>query len=178
MAGRATASISFLQALLAHLWRAVCRARRLLPEQSTSYSVIGRVHRAGEIEKNGVGWAAWLLNRTVASFDEARMRDFLERWVQEPAFTYTAGSPPSSSGAALFTGSSPRFDMLGNDFVWGKPLAVRGGAGNNLDGIATVFEGSDKGGSMSLEVRLTPDVLDRLVADEEFMDAVTLPASG
>ncbi|PAN33301.1 hypothetical protein PAHAL_6G010100 [Panicum hallii] len=196
MAGTATAAISSLQAVLAHLWRAVCRARCLPPEQGTFYSVVvgcrGRVNgippgyvgnamvfgkaeaTAGEIEEKGLGWTAWLLNRAVASFDEATMRQSLERWVREPDFTYMSNL--SSAGTALVTGSSPRFDVFGNDFGWGKPVAVRSGAGNKADGKATVFEGPERGGSMSLEVCMAPDALARLVADEEFMNAVSLPA--
>ncbi|RLN05354.1 putative acetyltransferase [Panicum miliaceum] len=198
MAGTATAAISSLQAVLAHLWRAVCRARRLAPEQGTFYSVVvgcrGRVNgippgyvgnamvfgkaeaTVGEIQEKGLGWTAWLLNRAVASFDEASMRESLERWVREPDFTYMSNL--SSAGTALVTGSSPRFDVFGNDFGWGKPVAIRSGAGNKADGKATVFEGPERGGSMSLEVCIAPDALERLVADEEFMDAVSLPARG
>ncbi|CAO2177935.1 unnamed protein product [Urochloa humidicola] len=195
MAGTATATISSLQALLAHLWRAVSRARRLPSGQPTSYTLIvgcrGRVtgipqagyagnavvfgradSTAGEIEGNGLGWTAWLLNRAVATFDEAGMRESLERWVREPDFTYVGSL--SAGGAALATGSSPRFNVFGNDFGWGKPVAVRSGSGNKLDGKATVFEGPDKGGSMSLEVCIAPDALTRLVADMEFMDAVSV----
>ncbi|TVU30655.1 hypothetical protein EJB05_22286, partial [Eragrostis curvula] len=198
IAGTATSTISSLQAVLAHLWRAVCRARRLEPEQATSYSILvgcrGRVRgvpaagyignavmfagteptTAGEVEAKGLGWTAWLLNRAVASFDEARVRESLERWARAPDFAY-AGSL-SSRGTALLTGSSPRFDVFGNDFGWGKPVAVRSGPGNKLDGKATMFEGPEKGGSMSLEVCIAPDALARLLADAEFMDAVTKPA--
>ncbi|CAN6163826.1 unnamed protein product [Urochloa humidicola] len=113
---------------------------------------------AGEMEKNGIRWAAWLLNR--ALFDEGRIMRSL-----------------SSARAALLSGSSPWFDMFGNDFGLGKPLTVRGGAGNKMDGKATVFEGHEMGGSMSLEVCLTPDVLARIATDEEFMDAISLPAA-
>lgn len=192
--GATAATISSLQAVLAHFWRAVCRARRLTPEQSTFYSVVvgcrGRVNgiplgylgnalvfgkaeaTAGEIEEKGLGWTAWLLNRAVASFDEATMRESLERWVRRPDFTYMDNL--SSAGTALVTGSSPRFDVFGNDFGWGKPLAVRSGSGNKADGKATVFEGPERGGSISLEVCIAPDALERLVADQEFMDAVAV----
>jgi hypothetical protein len=195
IAGTATAAISSLQAILAHFWRAVCRARRLPSEQVTFYSVVvgcrGRVNgippgyvgnamvfgkavaTAGEIEEKGLGWTAWLLNRAVASFDEASMRESMEQWVREPDFTYMGNL--SSAGTALVTGSSPRFDVFGNDFGWGKPVAIRSGAGNKADGKATVFEGPERGGSISLEVCIAPDALARLVADEEFMDAVSLP---
>uniref|UniRef100_A0ACD5YUX6 Uncharacterized protein n=1 Tax=Avena sativa TaxID=4498 RepID=A0ACD5YUX6_AVESA len=197
MAGIATAPISSLQALLAHLWRAVCRARRLEPGQETFYAVIvggrGRVSAippgyvgsalvpsravcdAGEIMDKGLGWTAWQLNRAVASFDEAALKEYLHRWVKEPTFCYTGNLSAGSVG--IETGGSPRFDVFGNDFGWGRPLGVRTGLGDKTDGEATVFEGPDRGGSMSLEVCLAPEALDRLVADEEFMDAVTLPAT-
>jgi hypothetical protein len=109
----------------------------------------------------------------VRSFNEAAMEEWLDRWTREPDFLYMGNL--SSGGVALMTGSSPRFDVFGNDFGWGKPVAVRSGSGNKIDGKATVFEGPDRGGSMSLEVCVTPDVLERLLADEEFMNAVSVP---
>lgn len=196
MAGIATAPISSLQALLAHLWRAVCRARRLKPGQETFYAVIvggrGRVSAippgyvgsalvpsravcaAGDILDKGLGWTAWQLNRAVASCDEAAMTEFLDRWAREPTFSFT---DLSAGSVGIETGGSPRFDVYGNDFGWGRPLGVRTGLGDKTDGEATVFEGPDRGGSMSLEVCLAPQALERLVADKEFMDAVTLPAA-
>uniref|UniRef100_A0ACD5YCU5 Uncharacterized protein n=1 Tax=Avena sativa TaxID=4498 RepID=A0ACD5YCU5_AVESA len=195
MAGVATETISSLQALLAHVWRAVCRAQRLPPGQETFYVVIigcrGRVRgippgyvgnavvpgrascAVGEILGNGLGWTAWQLNRAVASFDEAALREFLRLWVREPTFSFTGNL--SAGGAGLETGSSPRFDVFGNDFGWGRPVGVRSGLGDKTDGKVTVFEGPERGGSMSLEVCVAPNALERLVADEEFMDAVSVP---
>nr|XP_051197810.1 uncharacterized acetyltransferase At3g50280-like [Lolium perenne] len=195
MAGVVVAAISSLQALLAHLWRAVSRARRLPPEQEASYALLigcrgrmgtippGYVGNAimlrvikgctvGEILDKGLGWTAWQLNRAVASFDEAATREWLDRWAREPTFL-----PPVSSdgGGARMVGSSSRFDVFGNDFGWGKPVGVRSGYGDKSDGKVTVFEGPDQQKSMSLEVSLAPQVLQRLVADHEFMDAVTSP---
>jgi hypothetical protein len=183
--GTANVTISSLQALLSHLWRAVSRARQLQPGQETSYSMFvgcrGRVSgmpqgyvgnavvlgkttsTVGEILEKGLGWTAWQLNRLVASFDEAAMEEWLERWIRVPSFEYMG-----SGGAALMTGSSPRFD-------WGKPVAVRSGPGDKMDGKATVFEGPERGGSMSLEVCIAPDVLNRLLADLEFMETVSMP---
>jgi len=80
----------------------------------------------------------------------------------------------ASAVTALVTGCS---HVFGNDFGWGKPLAVRSGSGNKADGKATVFEGPERGGSISLEVCIAPDALERLVADQEFMDAVSTPAA-
>ncbi|KAL5220237.1 hypothetical protein ABZP36_024950 [Zizania latifolia] len=194
-AAKATATISSLQSLLAHLWRAVCRAKRLPPEQETMYafsvgwrarvkelpqeymgnSVAGAaaVSTVGEIVDKGLGWAAWLLNRAVASADEASVRRMLAAWPETPRFFYVADVVRHSTGMGI--SSSPRFDVFGNDFGWGKPMAVRSGAGNKMDGKSTVYEGRGGGGSMALEVCLAPEALARLVADEEFMGAVTAP---
>nr|CAB3453045.1 unnamed protein product [Digitaria exilis] len=151
-----TKKISSLQSLLAHVWLAVTRARRLPPETETSYTLAvgcrGRVPvvaqayagnamvrcaaraTAGEILRGGgLGRAAWLLNRAVASRDEAALVGSVASWHEGPRFAYLDGwwHP-----ALLVTGNSPRFDAFGNDFGWGRPLAVRSGAGNKVDGRA------------------------------------------
>ncbi|KAL6659567.1 hypothetical protein ACP70R_003607 [Stipagrostis hirtigluma subsp. patula] len=196
MAGTATATISSLQSLLAHVWRAVSRARHLPEEHETSYTVLvgcrGRVARvphayagnavvrctakatAGEVLEKGLGWTAWLLNRAVASQDEAALLESVASWHRTPRFAYLAGWWHS---AVVVTGNSPRFDVYGNDFGWGRPMAVRSGGANKVDGRATVYEGRDGGGGMGMELALAPDVLARLVADEEFMGTITMAVS-
>jgi hypothetical protein len=131
---------------------------------------------AGEVVEKGLGWAAWLMNLAVASFDEAAVRDELASWPRDPRFLYV--KPPGEAAANILTGSSPRFDVYGNDFGWGRPVAVRSGAGNKCEGKVTVYEGRGGAGSMALEVCLTPRALDRLVADEEFMEAVSAAGGG
>uniref|UniRef100_J3MPS0 Acetyltransferase n=2 Tax=Oryza brachyantha TaxID=4533 RepID=J3MPS0_ORYBR len=192
MAGEATATISSLQSLLAHLWRAVCRARRLSPEQETRYALpvgcrarvkglaqgylgnavapVAAKAAAGEVMDKGLGWTAWLLNRAVASVDEASVRGTLAAWPEKPSFLRMADLQ-KQAGGGMGTSNSPRFDVYGNDFGWGRPVGVRSGGGNKLDGKMTVYEGRDGGGSMALEVCLAPEALARLVADEEFMGA-------
>ena len=198
MAGTATATISSLQSLLAHVWRAACRARELAPERETTYTLLvgcrGRVRgipqaymgntvtlavaksTAGDVAGRGLGWAGWLLNRAVASFDEETVRGELERWPQDPRLVYME-QPREDGAAGVVTGSSPRFDVYGNDFGWGRPVAVRSGAGNKMDGKVTVFEGRGGAGSLALEVCLSARALARLVADEEFMEAVSAGAA-
>ncbi|XP_052151911.1 uncharacterized acetyltransferase At3g50280-like [Oryza glaberrima] len=191
----ATATISSLQSVVAHIWRAVCRARRLAPELETRHglsvglrarvkevpqeymgnTVVGAVARAtaGELLGGGLGWAAWLLNRAVASAgDVASVRRMLPAWPETPRFVTVASL--QNAGVMVISGS-PRFDVFGNDFGWGRPVGVRSGAGNKLDGKMTVYEGRGGGGSMAVEICLAPEALARLVADEEFMSAVTAP---
>ncbi|KAE8770895.1 putative acetyltransferase [Hordeum vulgare] len=190
MAGTATATISSLQAVLAHLWRAVCRARELAPDRETRLvlpvgcrtrvkgipqgylgnAIAGAAARqpVGEILGDGrLGWTAWLLNRAVASVDEATVREELASWCRNPSLRYapdTRGDP-----AMVVLSGSPRFDVYGNDFGWGRPLAVRTGPGNKLDGLITVFEDGGGAGGMELEVCLAPHVLAKLVGDQELM---------
>ncbi|KAK1324160.1 Spermidine hydroxycinnamoyl transferase [Acorus calamus] len=98
-----TNTISSLQAVLAHLWRAVTRARRLAPFQQTRCFVVTglrsrlspplppryfwnctagvpAVVSAGKLlaVEDGLGRAAWLLNRAVASTTDAAVREWLE----------------------------------------------------------------------------------------------------
>ncbi|CAO2210368.1 unnamed protein product [Urochloa humidicola] len=194
----AGAGVSSLQSVLAHVWRGVTRARRLPPHQETSYTVLvgcrGLVESvregyagnavvrctatatAGEVLDSGIGWAASLLRRAIASLDEAALVGSVASWHlgDPPKFAYLAGwwHP-----AVMVTGNSPRFDVFGNDFGWGRPLAVRSGGANKVDGRATVYEGIDGGGSMGMEVCLAPEALARLVDDDEFMSAVSTPKS-
>ncbi|CAO2177574.1 unnamed protein product [Urochloa humidicola] len=199
-AASATGTISSLQALLAHVWRATCRARELPPERETTYILLvgcrGRVRgvpihytgnavtvttarcAAGEVEEKGLGWVAWQLNRAVAAFDEEKVMEELASWPRDPRFIYAATAEEGEEAATVATGSSPRFNVYGNDFGWGKPVGVRSGAGNKMDGKVTVYEGRGGAGSMALEVCMSARALARLVADGEFMAAVSTGGGG
>ncbi|KAM3391789.1 hypothetical protein ACQJBY_013099 [Aegilops geniculata] len=193
MAAGTGATISSLQAVLAHLWRSTCRARGLAHDQQTTCSlavglrtrmkgmpqvyvgnaVAGAVGRAavGEILGDGrLGSAALLLNRAVAAVDEASVREELAAWPGNPSFKYLAGG-----GAAIMATGSPRFDVYGNEFGWGRPVAVRSGPANKVDGMVTVYGDGGGSGGLELQVCLAPDVLDRLVADEELLTSYSTP---
>ncbi|KAF8675191.1 hypothetical protein HU200_047856 [Digitaria exilis] len=184
----AATAISSLQAVLAHMWRAACRARGLAPHRETTcllpVGCRGRIkglpeHYMGsavalgvakatvsDVLSNGLGWAAWRLNQAVASFDEAKTKATLSSWHQKPHILYLEAS---GDPADMVIAASPRFDVYGNDFGWGAPVAVRSGAGNKLDGVVTVYQGHEGGGSMGVEVCMLPEALARLAA---FMEAV------
>ncbi|KAF6998572.1 hypothetical protein CFC21_014685 [Triticum aestivum] len=192
MAGTATAPISSLQALLAHLWRAVCRARGLAPDAEAKLTLpVGCRTRVKGIPQAYMGNAltsgvarrpvgeilgdgrlvrtAWLVNRAVASVDEASVRAELAAWPQNPSFSRVGVGDRDGDPAAVMMSGSPRFDVYGNDFGWGRPVGVRTGPGDKEDGLITVFEDGGGAGGMELEVCLAPDVLARLVADQELM---------
>lgn len=121
---------------------------------------------AGELVKNGLGWAASRLKELVEQHTANEIRRKVELWVKEPVFSSFEGLKPSD----LFMGSSPRFDVYGNDFGWGRPLAVREGGENKYDGKVTAFPGPDDG-SVALEICLCPSAMSYLVEDDEFMNA-------
>ncbi|XP_062101942.1 uncharacterized acetyltransferase At3g50280-like [Humulus lupulus] len=191
----ANVNISSLQAVMAHLWVSITRNRRhLKPEQNVYYIVIvglrqrtdpplaeayfgnavliGTVETTAEklLEKNGLGWAALQINTMVASQTSEKAREYLKDWAESPKEVKIQ----KESGVQLGTGSSPRFDVYGNDFGWGRPLTVRSGPGNKFDGKLTVFPGATEQGSIDFEVCLRSETLESMAYDEEFLETLTI----
>lgn len=186
-----TNNISSLQSLMAHIWRATTRGRRLHPNQEVSYLIAAGLRQrfkqmlpkeyfgnavlgvnvrstAGELMQHGLGWAASQINKAIASLTPEQVSKSLENWVKAPTFLSTLWDPKS---VVLFTGSSPQFNVYGNDFGWGRPVAVLCGASNNMNGKFTVFPGAEEG-SIDFEACLLPETLQAILDDAEFMDSV------
>lgn len=117
----------------------------------------------------GFAKGAMEMNKMVASFTEEKIMKNLKSWVKNPKLL----TESEMAKNALVTSSSPRFDVYGNDFGWGKPVAVRSGAGNKTYGKITVFAGAEEG-SIDVEVCLHSEVLEAMGKDSDFMDAVSL----
>ncbi|XP_060182315.1 protein ENHANCED PSEUDOMONAS SUSCEPTIBILITY 1-like [Lycium barbarum] len=185
-------SISSLQAYLAHLWRSVTRCRKLDAEQEVVISVIvgarSRLHpplpegyfgnavyikqvetSAGELLKNGLGWAAMQMNKVVSSQNSEEVVKMYKSWAENPIL-FTKGSG-FLGNTNLGISSSPRYNIYGTDFGWGKPVAVRSGMANKSDGKITLFPGIEEG-SVDIEVCLLPETLQAMENDQEFMEAV------
>lgn len=186
-----TDRISSLQALLAHIWRSVIRCRRNIhSEQEFKFNfLIGARQRlrpplpeeyfgsaaqvgvvkttVGELLEHGLGWAAWEMHKMVASQTDEEVRRFCESWAKNPNVIDKGGFTRNS----LSISSSPRFNVYGNDFGWGKPVAVRSGVANKFDGKMTIFPGvQDK--SVDIEACLCPDTLSAMCDDKEFMQVI------
>lgn len=189
----ATTSISSLQSLLAHIWRATTRARlfehdkeidlrifiglraRLQPPLPESYCgnaiVPGIVTlRTREILEQGLGFVALEINKVVSSYTKNKVADTLASALKNPSPLTKADFGRIHS---LSISSSPRHNVYGTDFGWGRPVAVRSGPGNKFDGKLTLFPGLEEG-SMDVEFSLLPETLKALGNDLEFMDAVTI----
>ncbi|CAL1403975.1 unnamed protein product [Linum trigynum] len=187
--------ISSLQSLISHIWRAVFRNRsnynpdpdrdlkfllffgfrsRLQPRVLEDYfgnAIVSQsvVLKEGEllVAEKGLGRVAAAINRVVAEQTDEKLKEAMESWIGNPKFLKMG----ELEEGMMLLGSSPRYDVYGNDFGWGKPVAVRSGAGNKFDGKVTVYPGVEAG-SMDVEICLLPETAERLGRDLEFMAAV------
>ncbi|CAJ1973404.1 unnamed protein product [Sphenostylis stenocarpa] len=189
-----TTSISSLQSLSALVWRSITRALSPQSDQKTSCRLVANnrsrmepslpteyfgncLHAvsgettAGELLENGIGWAAWKLHVAVANLNFTVVMQFLQRWLDSPFIIQTDRFFDPYS---VMMGSSPRFNMYGNEFGMGKAVAVRSGYANKFDGKVTSYPGHQGGGSIDLEVCLLPHIMSALESDKEFMDAVSV----
>ncbi|PHT96905.1 hypothetical protein BC332_34169 [Capsicum chinense] len=157
--------ISSLQAVLAHLWQSVIRCRsgtnadekvsfkilvgartRLRPPLPEGYfgnavHFVNVTITARELLEHDSGWAALQLNKVVATQTHEEVMNFYQNWAKNPKIVKKSEVVANS----LIASSSPRFDVYGNDFGWGRPVAVRSGSGNKHDGKMTIFCGAEHG---------------------------------
>ncbi|KAH6830661.1 hypothetical protein C2S53_018666 [Perilla frutescens var. hirtella] len=180
--------ISSLQAVVAHLWRSVIRCRWLSDSESSEeearmmMAVGARARMSlpdgyfgnaayvatvaigeGELLHKGLGYAALRINEVVSEqTKEAIMRDAEEN--------PTLGGGLLGGRLPLIIGSSPRHDVYGNDFGWGKPIAVRSGEAHKHDGLVLVLPAAE-GGGIDVEVCLAEETLEAMEYDADFMGA-------
>ncbi|KAG5048158.1 hypothetical protein AAZV13_04G037500 [Glycine max] len=186
-----TTKISSFQSLSALVWRCITRARRLPYDQRTScklsannrtrmepplpqeyfgnsiYTLNAGTATSGKLLENGIGWAAWKLHKSVVNHNDRAVLETLKEWLESPLI-YDLGR--YFDPYCVMMGSSPRFNMYGNEFGMGKAVALRSGYANKFDGKVTSYPGHEGGGSVDLEVCLSPAVMSALESDEEFMN--------
>ncbi|KAF3631780.1 putative trihelix transcription factor GT-3b-like [Capsicum annuum] len=125
-----------------------------------------------ELLKNGLGWAAMQINKMiVAQNSEDVMIKFYKEWAENPLI-FSKGSQFVGNNTKLGISISPRYNIYGNDFGWGKPIGVRSGMANKSEGVITLYPSVEEG-SVDIEVCLLPETLKALENDQEFMEAVT-----
>ncbi|XP_021852267.2 protein ENHANCED PSEUDOMONAS SUSCEPTIBILITY 1-like, partial [Spinacia oleracea] len=193
-----TRKISSFQALSALYWRSIIRALNLPHNQVTNcrlttnnrhrlhpplpkeyfgncISALKTTTTVGELLEHDLGWAASLLHQSVINHGDKVVRDFINRWLKSPDIFKLEKLTDSYS---VMMGSSPRFDMYGKEFGLGKAVAVRRGYADKFVGKVTCYPGYEGGGSVDLEICLTPDSMEALELDQEFMDNVSLFLKG
>ncbi|WRX08989.1 hypothetical protein QQP08_001476 [Theobroma cacao] len=117
--------------------------------------------KAKELLEQGNGNVAWQMNKIIATMTEERFKN--------PKLITIGGMTNNT----LVTSSSPRFNMYGNDFGWGKLIAVRSGPGNKFDGKITLFPGAEEG-SIDIEACRCRETVEAMANDQEFMHTVTV----
>ncbi|CAK8561142.1 unnamed protein product [Lathyrus sativus] len=186
--------ISSLQAVFTHIWRAIVRSRsvdpqeelkfgidigvrpRLTPPRKNDYFANAVVEcavtmKAGELlEDGGLGKGAWEMNQKIALYNDEMVKNLFENWSTTPSFSFLGSNLADSNSVMI--GSSPWFDVYGNDFGWGKPVGVRNGGTNKRNWKVYVCAGVEEG-SMNLEVCLPYENLEAIGNDSEFMDAAS-----
>lgn len=183
--------LSSLQALLAHLWQSVIRCRCRNADENFSFKLLigarprlqphlpqgyfgNAVHfvnittTAREILEHDSGWAALQMNKVVSTQTHEEVMNFYQSWVKNPKIVKKSEVVSNS----LIASSSPHFNVYDNDFGWGRPVAVRSGAGNKHDGKITIFCGAEQA-SIDIQACLTPQTLHAMGHDTKFMAAVT-----
>ncbi|KAJ1686466.1 hypothetical protein LUZ63_017856 [Rhynchospora breviuscula] len=123
-----------------------------------------------EVTGKDLRWVAGLLHASVLAHGDVAIRQVITDW--EAALKCFPLSNPD--GTVINMGSSIRFPMYkGNDFGWGRPLAVRSGKANKFDGKMSAFPGREGNGSVGIEMCLAPKTMAALLVDEEFMGFVS-----
>ncbi|KAJ4822770.1 hypothetical protein Tsubulata_042962 [Turnera subulata] len=195
-------SISSLQVILAHFWRSMTRIKLLEAAADTEGETLCRVamnvrHRlrpplpdryfgnaiivestsatAGELLGHGLGWAAIQINKMIAQQTDEEIKRKLKAWVERPQAP-KLGSQPKSNMVGLVVGGSPWFDVYGNDFGWGKPIAVRGGREKFLDCLIFSHPGAGEDGSVDIHACLNPEILLALENDTESLSSAGGPS--
>ncbi|KAH7846269.1 hypothetical protein Vadar_011928 [Vaccinium darrowii] len=187
-----TLNISSFQAVCALIWRSVTRARRVPCDHETScripannrirmdpplpneyfgnavQSVIGKAS-AGELLGHRFGWAAWRLHEAVAGHSAWAVQEWVDNWMKHP-FMFTREKV--SGQFSLVMAWSPRFRMYESEFGMGRAVAIRSGYGKRFHGMVALNPGYEGGGSMDVEVCLSPEAMSGLESDGEFIDGV------
>ncbi|TKY55693.1 acetyltransferase protein [Spatholobus suberectus] len=143
-----TDKISSLQALLTLLWHIVTRCKRVDPQEEVCYGLmigvgprmvpplaedyfgnsvmVGVVtKKAGELLEGGLGKGALEMNKMISLHTHEKIKKHYEGWVRTPLLYTPQSSTSVAANKSLAVGSSPRFNIYGNDFGWGKPVAVQ-----------------------------------------------------
>ncbi|KAG8379194.1 hypothetical protein BUALT_Bualt07G0062900 [Buddleja alternifolia] len=187
-----TDKISTLQALSAHLLQSIVRCSHknscnLNNQQLVQFLIIigtrarmpladgyfgNGVHFARfktsehELINNGLGYVAKEINELINRETKEEIIKFAEEWANNPIVV--------RKGSFNFVlSSSPRHNVYGSDFGWGKPIAVRSGKAQKVDGKMTVFPAAEPGG-IDVEVCLAPQRLQAIENDADFMNVVTI----
>ncbi|XP_020251142.1 BAHD acyltransferase DCR-like, partial [Asparagus officinalis] len=178
---------STFQSLGAHVWRSVCRARALKPEDITVFAIFmncrsridppmpesyfGNLIQAiftgtasGLLQASPPEFGTGLLQKVIESHDTKAVNARLDEYEAKPKmFHYT-----DAGVNTVAVGSSPRFRVYDVEFGFGRPERVRSGLNNKFDGVMFLYPGRD--GGIDAELTLDPEAMKNLERDEQFLN--------
>jgi hypothetical protein len=181
--------ISSFQALSAHIWQAITRARALLPHEPTTFKlavncrprlipplpdsyfgnaiqIVSTKVTAGELLACDISSAAWLLHHIIWPHRDVNIREELQKYRQYPTVLKLDRTICDNS---VMMGSSPRFPMYDNDFGWGRPVCIRSGWANKFDGKMSAYPEREGVGGVDVEICLMPHFMAALETDPHFL---------
>lgn len=181
--------ISSFQALSAHIWQAITRARGLPPDEPTTFKlavncrhrlnpplpysyfgnaiqIVSTTVTAGELLACDIGAAAGLLRRIISPHRDGNIRAELQKYNQRPTVLKL---DPTIRDNSVMMGSSPRFPMYDNDFGWGRPVCVRSGWANKFDGKMSAYPEREGGGGVNIEICLMPAFIAALETNPQLL---------
>ncbi|KAK8967530.1 Shikimate O-hydroxycinnamoyltransferase [Platanthera guangdongensis] len=171
-------SFSSYALLAAHVWRCVCVARGLLPDQPSKMYIAtdGRqrlepplpdgyfgnviftatpVATAGELAE-GIGAAAARIQAALSRMDDKYLRSALDYLEVQPDLTALVRGAHTFKCPNIGITSWSRLPIHDADFGWGRPIFM-GPGGIAYEGLSFVLPSPTGDGSLSLSISLQPD---------------------
>jgi hypothetical protein len=181
--------ISSFQALSAHIWQAITRARGLPPDEPTTFKlavncrprlnpplpysyfgnaiqIVSTTVTAGELLACDISSAAGLLQRIIWPHRDGNIRAELQKYKQRPTVVKLDRTIRDNS---VMMGSSPRSPMYDSDFGWGRPVGVRSGWANKFDGKMSAYPEREGGAGVDVEICLMPAFMAAMETDPQFL---------
>lgn len=188
---------STFQSLGDHVWRAVCRARALKPEDITVFAIfidcrprvdppmpdsyfgnliqaIFTATAAGLLLASPPELGAGLMQKAIDAHDAKAIGGRLEEYEAKPKMFYYTDAGIN----CVAVGSSPRFRVYDVDFGFGRPERVRSGSNNKFDGMMYLYpgrggdNGDDEDKGIDVELTLDPEAMKNLELDQGFLNVV------
>lgn len=179
---------STFQSLAAHIWRHVCHARELKPEDYTVFTVFADCRKrvdppmpdsyfgnliqaiftataVGLLTMNPPDFGASVIQKAIEAHNAKAIDERNKEWESSPKIFQFKDAGVN----CVAVGSSPRFQVYEVDFGWGKPESVRSGSNNRFDGMLYLYQGKSGGRSIDVEISLEAGAMERLEKDKEFL---------
>lgn len=171
------ATYSTYEAISAHVWRCMSRARQLLGDQETKLYIAtdGRARlqpplpegyfgnviftatpmaRAGELIDTGLSCGAGKIRQALERMDNEYLRSALDYLELQPNLGALVRGAHSFKSPNLGITSWTRLPIYDADFGWGRPIFM-GPAGIPFEGLAYILPNSSHDGGLSVSLALS-----------------------